>query len=305
MRLMVAILLGVGMASAGDELPNFDRMWDYRKPGETEKRFRELLPAAEKSGNPEYHLQLLTQIARTLGLQEKFEEAHAQLDEVEKLLTEETKVARIRYLLERGRTFRSGGKPEKARPIFLEAWEFGNKAGLDFYAVDAAHMMELVEPQEKKLAWNEKAMALAEKSEDKRAKGWLPTLYNNCGWSYYEQGKYEQSLVVLEKCWELHRKFKTGEGERIAKWSVAKLRRKLGRVDEALKMQTELLEEWKEAGSEDGFVFEEYAECLLAKGKADEAKPHFEKAWELLQQYDWIEKDEPERWARLRKLAGK
>jgi hypothetical protein len=70
-------------------------------------------------------------------------------------------------------------------------------------------------------------------------------------------------------------------------------------------MQAELLKEWEEAGSEDGFVHEEYAECLLAKGRADEAQPHFERAWELLQQYGWIEKDEPERWARLKKLAGR
>ena len=305
MRHMVAILLGVGMANAQDELPNFDRMWNYHKPGETEKRFRELLPTAEESGNLEYLLQLRTQIARTLGLQGKFDEAHALLDAVEQRLTKETKVARIRYLLERGRALRSGGKPEKSRPVFLEAWEYGNKEGLDYFAVDAAHMMALVEPPGKKLAWNEKAMALAERSEDRRAKLWLPTLYNNIGWDYHDQGKYEQSLQVLEKCWELHTKLQTGQGERIAKWSVAKLRRKLGRVDEALKMQAELLEEWKAAGEEDGFVFEEYAECLLAKGRADEARPHFAKAWKLLQGYDWIAKDEPERWARLEKLAGK
>src|SRR4051794_32155876 len=45
-------------------LPDFDTLWDYAQPGETEERFRELLPAARASGDRNYHLQLLTQIAR-------------------------------------------------------------------------------------------------------------------------------------------------------------------------------------------------------------------------------------------------
>lgn len=67
-----------------DEFPDFDRIWDSDKPAETEKRFRELLPRAEASGNASHLLQLKTQIARTHGLRGEFETAHAILDEVEK-----------------------------------------------------------------------------------------------------------------------------------------------------------------------------------------------------------------------------
>ena len=117
--LLLACLLGGTMAHA-DELPDFDRMWDYSKPDETETRFREVLAKAEASGNLDYELQLRTQIARTFGLRGKFDEAHAELDEVEKRLTDEVPVAHVRYLLERGRAFNSSKKVEKATPLFLD-----------------------------------------------------------------------------------------------------------------------------------------------------------------------------------------
>ncbi|HZF20994.1 MAG TPA: hypothetical protein VEZ43_00835, partial [Dongiaceae bacterium] len=46
------------------KLPEFDSLWDYDRPGPTEKRFRELLPAALDSLDISYLSELLTQIAR-------------------------------------------------------------------------------------------------------------------------------------------------------------------------------------------------------------------------------------------------
>ena len=63
-------------------LPDFNLLWDYGQPAETEARFRELLPAARACGDRDYYLQLLTQIARAQGLQKRFEQAHATLDHV-------------------------------------------------------------------------------------------------------------------------------------------------------------------------------------------------------------------------------
>jgi tetratricopeptide (TPR) repeat protein len=287
-----------------EELPNFDKLWDYQKPDETEKKFRELLPRAQESKNPDYHLQLLTQIARTLGLQAKFDEAHKLLDQVEAKLTEDTKTARIRYLLERGRAFNSSKHPDKARALFLEAWEFGNKNGEDFHAVDAAHMLALVEPPEKKLAWALKGMELAEKSKDERAKRWLGTLYNNIGWDFHDQKQYAKALEAHEKCWEWYKQHAPeSRGALIAKWSVAKQLRYLDRADQALKMQRELRDAYEKAGQPDGFVFEELAECLLLQGQPDEAKPWFKKAYAALETATWVAETYPERWARLKRLA--
>ncbi|GAC1365533.1 MAG: hypothetical protein NVSMB3_14150 [Acidobacteriaceae bacterium] len=104
----IDFVFGAFSASAGMLLPDFDKIWDYGQPAVTEARFRALLPAAEATG-ADYHLQLLTQIARTQGLQamdgkpELFAAAHATLDQVERALDSARPVVRVRYLLERGR----------------------------------------------------------------------------------------------------------------------------------------------------------------------------------------------------------
>ena len=298
---LCVLLAGVAMA---EELPDFNKLWTFQDPAETEKKFRELLPRARESGNPDYHLQLLTQIARTLGLQARFDDAHTLLDEVEAKLTKDTKTARIRYLLERGRAFNSSKQKDKARVVFLEAWEFGNKHDEEYYAVDAAHMMAIIEPPAKRRAWTRKAMELAEKSKDERAKRWLGTLYNNIGWDFHDQKEYGKALEAHEKCWEWYEQHAPrSDGALVAKWSVAKQLRYLGKVDQARKMQEELVAAWERAGKPDGFVYEELAECILLQGQADEAKPWFEKAYAEIQKMDWVAEEYPERWARLKRLA--
>ena len=47
-------------------LPDFDSLWDYAHPDQTEAKFRETLSQIPEN-NPAY-LELLTQIARTQGL---------------------------------------------------------------------------------------------------------------------------------------------------------------------------------------------------------------------------------------------
>jgi len=300
----VAIMLVLVGAAIADELPAFDKLWNYAKPDETEKKFRELLPQAEAADNLDYELQLRTQIARTLGLQGKFEEAHAELDLVAARLSKDTPVARVRYLLERGRAWRSGGLPARGRALFLEAWDLGRNVKAPYFAVDAAHMMALVEPPEKKKSWNLRAMEYAEESKDARAMLWLGTLYNNMGWDAHEAGDYKRALELLQKCWDWHKERKTGRGELIAKWSVAKQLRLLKRVDEAYRMQQELLETYTKADEENGYLFEELGECLLALGKPDEARPWFQKAYAILGQDEWHQKNEPKRLERLKGLAS-
>ena len=137
---------------------DFDALWNYNDPAETESRFRELLPIVEKSGDASYCAQLLTQIARAQGLQRQFDAAHQTLDTVESMLTDDLKIAHVRYLLERGRVFNSSKHPAEARPLFLQAWELAQAVGEDGYAVDAAHMIAIVETSEQALIWNLKAL---------------------------------------------------------------------------------------------------------------------------------------------------
>src|SRR5262249_27277867 len=142
-------------------LPDFDALWDYERPEDTERAFRDLLAQAEASGDGGYLAELLTQVARTQGLQRQFDAAHATLDEAERRLEPAMQRARVRYLLERGRVHNSSGQPEAARPFFHEAWELAQAAGEDFYAVDAAHMLGIANPPAEQLEWSRKALELA------------------------------------------------------------------------------------------------------------------------------------------------
>lgn len=192
------VCVGVLLVMA-EPLPEFDKLWDYAHPDKTEAAFRALLPMARESGDRGYLVELLAQVGRAQGLQRKFPEAHRTLDEAEQLLTPETKVARVRYLLERGRAFNSGGQVEKARPLFLQAWDAARTCGAEDYAVDAAHMLGIVEPPEMALEWNERAIAQAEASQNPRVRRWLGPLYNNTGWTYYDKADYSIALTLLEK----------------------------------------------------------------------------------------------------------
>jgi tetratricopeptide (TPR) repeat protein len=285
-------------------LPDFDALWDYNDPAQTEVKFRELIPVAKESGDISYHAQLLTQIARAEGLQRKFEDAHRTLDTVEAMLTDELIVPRIRYLLERGRVHNSSNQPDTSKPFFLQAWELGLKNGEDFYAVDAAHMMGIAEPPEKQLEWAAKAMELAEKSEDERARNWLGSLYNNTGWTYHDLKEYDKALRLFQKSLKYRQEKKDEQGTRIAKWTIARTYRSLGRVEEALQLQREIEKEIEEKGIEqDGYVFEELGECLLLLEKGDDARKYFKLAYDLLSKDPWVSANEPERLERLKELG--
>jgi tetratricopeptide (TPR) repeat protein len=272
---------------------DFDRLWNYDDPAETERDFRALVGQGDLS----YQLQLLTQIARAQGLQRHFAEGHATLDEVERYLNDDTETARVRYLLERGRLFNSAGDKERARPLFEQAWELANRAGEMGYAVDAAHMLGILDAPD--LTWNLKALEVAESSSDERARRWRASLYNNIGWSYHDRGDYEAALAAFGKALRLREEQDQPDATRIARWAVARALRSLGRYEEALSIQRQLA-----LLEHDGYVDEELGELLLALGRAAESKPHFAHAYAELSLDEWLAEHEPERLERLRVLGN-
>ena len=288
-----------------NEFPELHTLWNYSDPAGTAERFQALLPEVAASANRAYHVELLSQLARTHSLRRQFAQAHELLDKANGLLSDEMVVPQMRCLLERGRTFNSAGEPQRALPLFEAAFVLGTAVSpqADFHTIDAAHMMAIAEldPAEQ-LKWNEHALALAEETPDVRAAGWLGSLYNNLGWTYHEMGDFERALTLFEKAvaWREAVHPEQPETIRIAKWSVGRTLRSLGRFDEALAVQQILLAEHESAGQADGFVFEEIGECLLALERADEARPYFAQAYAELSQLDWLE---PRRLARLQQLG--
>jgi hypothetical protein len=302
--LTLACLAGMNMSMPAQAM-DFDSLWNYSDPHATEQKFRDLLPAAESSGIPGYHAELLTQIARTLGLQGQFDSAHQMLDSVEPMLDGLGPRPRVRYLLERGRTFNSSGHPDSARPLFSQAWELAIESALDFHAVDAAHMLAIVAPTEHQMEWNLKAVEVAKASNDPLARRWLGSLWNNMGWTYFDQQQYDSALAMFESALDFRVTQKKPEEIRIARWCVAKTKRYLGRTEEALNIQRALAAELDSSGAEqDGFVFEELAECLWLLGEKTEAQDYFDRAYTTLSRDPWFVANEAERLERLRRMAA-
>lgn len=284
-----------------NNLPDFDALWDYDHPAESERAFRELLPAA--AADAAYELELRTQIARAQGLQRQFEAAHAMLDSVEqRLQTVSAATAQVRLMLERGRLYNSSGAAAEAKPYFEQAWELAQAAGEAGYAVDAAHMLGILEAPE--LTWNLRALELAESNSDERARRWRASLYNNIGWTYHDRGEYGEALAMFEQALALREEQGKTPQIRIARWMVARALRSLERYEEALEIQQAGATEIEQAGEIDPYVDEEVGECLLALGRASEAKLHFAKAYAVLSQDDLLMKYEAPRLARLRALAN-
>jgi len=217
---------------------DFDSLWDYAKPDETERKFREVLTTL--SQDDPFSLELLTQIARAQGLQRKFDEAHNTLDIVEKKLNNDASRAKVRYLLERGRASNSSGNAAQACPLFEQAEEMANRLSEDFYAVDAVHMLAIISPPSQSLTLNLRAIKLAESSGQEKARNWLGSLYNNTGWSYHDLGEYESALEMFQKAEAWYGSKGRVNERRIATWTLARTLRSMNRVEEALSHQMEL-----------------------------------------------------------------
>ena len=287
--------------SDSKEYTKFDDLWDFSDPEETEKRFREILPKI-KAGSSLY-IELLTQIARTHSLRRQFDEAHTLLNEAQNLVTASQSRAKVRLLLERGRTYNSAGQQKEAKPLFLKAWEIAGSLGEDNLAIDAAHMMGIVEPPDRQLEWSLRALELTEQTTDERAKKWLGPLYNNIGWTYHDNDEFESALKYFEKSYQYRKSQGQVRETQIARWSVARALRSLQRVSEALTMHRDLLAELDEAGTRDGYVFEEIAECLLILDQKVDASPYFAQAYEELAKDPWLAEHEQDRLQRLRKYG--
>lgn len=277
-------------------------LWDYNDPASSEVKLRAVLDS--QYSNKSFQAELLTQIARAQGLQRKFDDAHATLDQAEVLIEDEMHKSQARLLLERGRTFNSSGKKDQARPLFIEAWEIATQNNLDGLAIDAAHMIAIVEDADHALMWNQKALDLAISSNEPDAQRWKGSLCNNIGWTHHDNGDFDTALEYFQQALDHRIEQDKAEETRIAQWCVARCLRSLGKVEEALAIQKQLEKENASVDNPDGHIPEEIAECLYKLGKKDEAKPNFQRAYEMLLKDPWLVENEPKRIERLRELGS-
>lgn len=230
-----------------------DELWDYDDPAGSEARFR----AAADDADADTAAALTTQVARALGLQERYAEAHAVLDGLAGVGGE----AQVRAVLERGRLHRSSGDDAGlAAAAFTEAARLAEEAGLPGLHVDALHMVALMgETPEEQVERNEVALAVAETSPDEAARRWRGSLLNNLGCALVDAERLDEALTVFERALEVRKDQGQERETQIAAWMVAWTLRLLGRTDEARERQRALKAELEAAGIEDPYVDEELA----------------------------------------------
>jgi tetratricopeptide (TPR) repeat protein len=307
-RLLAAMIMGSGTmvanAAPADYSQRLDALWNFDKPAESEARFR-AEASQHRSGSREAS-EATTQLARSLGLQRRFVDADRALDAVKPTLARLPARVRVRYLLERGRRDNSSGHRERAYAWFEQAVEASTSdtlPGADYYRVDTLHMLAIVAPLERQRAWNLQALAVADASSDPRTRGWRGSLLNNVGWTMHERGDdaaalayWQEALTAVEAQHDIVR-------IRIARWTVARGLRAVGRLDEAEAIQRQLADEFEAAHRPDGYVFEELAEIAAARGDRAAAQSRAAKALAVLSQDADFRANETARLARLTELA--
>jgi tetratricopeptide (TPR) repeat protein len=231
---------------------DLDTLWDFGRPQVSEARFRDAL--ADATGEDAQVLR--TQLARALGLQGRFDEAHEQLAQV----VPSTPSVGVYLELERGRLARSArdGDP---RPHFEAALARATAAGIDHLAVDAAHMLAITGDGAEQIPAAQRALEIARASDDHRARRWVASVTHNLGWTMHELGRHDEALALWEEALRARRERYEREGEsqaeplRVARWTVARGLRELGRRDEALAIQRAL----RAQGPPDEYVDQELA----------------------------------------------
>lgn len=291
--------------SSASGLPDWRTLWDFDDPAGTEHRLRELRGKCVSAGDLPRALEINTQIARALGLQRRFDAAHALLDSIEGQRQPLPIGLTARIRLERGRIYNTAGDKARAVACFTAAWELANTSGDKPLALDAAHMNAIAAPPDEGLAWSSRAISLAESSDDARARRWLGPLYNNSGFTHLERGEFAQALVLFRKALEFRLLSGWTEETVIALWAVGHTQRRMGTHEEALRTMHEVVTRWREIGRDpSGYTHEEIAECLYALGRTEEARPYFARAHTSLLCEPWLARDEPERLQRLQRLAA-
>ena len=272
-----------------------DELWEFDDMRASERRLRDAVDAAPSDSVA--HAELTTQLARALGLLGRFDDGRGLLDAV--ALRGLPSPVAIRVSLERGRLLNSAGNPSAAAEHFIDALGFARAAGEDFLAVDAAHMLAIVD-SERSADWTEQALHVVRRSVDPRTQRWAGSLHNNAGWARHDAGDYAGALAEFEEAVAAYSMHGTVEQVRVARWAVARALRSLARFEEALEIQLRLAAH----GPSDGYVEEELAELMLAIGKPDEAARHAAAAVELLAADSAFAEYESGRLDRLRQLAG-
>ncbi|KAJ7187745.1 hypothetical protein C8R46DRAFT_1052443 [Mycena filopes] len=248
--------------STTSEIPLFHSLWQEQDIPTT--LFEALLNDKSNSLPASERAEALTQLARCQGLSSEFDTAHATLDAIPTEDRPTGSTAHVRWLLEKGRVLRSSGKAQdpETKAYFVAAY---NEAKEDFFKVDAAHMLAIIDPTgspddaASSENWTAVALKLSRASRNPLTQMWAASLLHNSAWDAIEAGKPQAALSEFKGARELRKRAFEQEASdknkkmyRISRWAVARALRECGQNQEAYDIQQTL---WAEA--ETGPVKEE------------------------------------------------
>ena len=243
----------------GDEQQLIDRLWDFGDPAASEERFRE---AADDDSHPAHVRAVLsTQLARAIGIQGRGDEALAVLDEVAAAgpapdeSQRDAAEVRARVSIERGRILAAADGRAEAVPELTRGVREAALDGSNFLVLDALHMLALNDAGHEE-EWAAEGLDVLAGSRDPRVLRWGVALHNNLGWTMHDSGRAEAALAEFQQAVDAADRYGTTEQQHVARWSVARCLRTLGRTDEALELQRELAR----ARPDDPYVQSELAE---------------------------------------------
>ncbi|NWL10483.1 hypothetical protein DM793_04090 [Paenarthrobacter nitroguajacolicus] len=166
-----------------------DHLWNFRDPASSEAAFRAAM--VEEMYDADERAELATQLGRAIGLQGRFEEADALLDEID----DDEPTVGVRILLERGRVLNSDGRAAMAVPLLEQAAELADHLGEEFLAVDALHMLSIADAANAEV-WMRSALEYASTAHDERTKRWMIALHASLG--AFLQGKNRLTEALVE-----------------------------------------------------------------------------------------------------------
>ncbi len=165
-----------------------DELWDFGDAEGSATRFA--VAASDPSYSLGERLELATQHARALGLQQRFDDAQAMLDGLGDV---QDPAAEIRIALETGRLRSSAGAASEAIAHFEEAVALANAADAEFLELNALHMLAITD-REHSTEWAERGIRRARGASALRTGHRLVSLNNDLGGSGMDEGRPESAL---------------------------------------------------------------------------------------------------------------
>ncbi|HEX4445054.1 MAG TPA: hypothetical protein VHZ81_15910 [Galbitalea sp.] len=199
-----------------------DELWDFSDAATSERQLREAV--ADAPSGSVVGAELRTQVARALGLQERFADGEAELDSIDSV----DGVVLTRVLLERGRLRNSSGHPDEAIPLFEEALAAASAEGHDFLTVDAAHMLAIAD-SDRSEHWTARALETVGEATDARTRRWAVSLHNNLGRRLFDEGNAPAALAEFELAADSARDFGTPQQQVWAQEAIDEVRSTLDR----------------------------------------------------------------------------